>query len=255
MSNFEWRVSSSPVPYPEALAEMDRRVAAIEAGTEPELFWLLEHPPTYTAGTSASADELLNAGDIPVFETGRGGRYTYHGPGQRVIYALCDLRNRGRDVRAHVWRLEEWVIRTLAEFGIQGERREGRIGIWVPLPPSPWGGAGGGVGRNGLASTPASSAQAQPSTPPLTPPQGEGNRIAPVEEKIAAIGVRVRRWIAFHGLALNVNPDLSHFQGIVPCGLAGFGVTSMHKLGVKATMGEVDIILRKQMSEAFRAES
>jgi len=210
----EWRVATSPVPYPEALAEMERRVAAIEAGTAPELFWLLEHPPTYTAGTSASADELLNAGDIPVFETGRGGRYTYHGPGQRVIYVLCDLRQRDKDLRAHVARLEEWVIRTLSEFGIAGERREGRIGIWV--------------NGQGSASVPQSA-----------------------EKKIAAIGVRVRRWIAYHGLALNVNPNLAHFNGIVPCGIAEYGVTSMHALGVKATMGEVDAAFRKTMADIF----
>lgn len=186
---------------------MDRRVAAIESGTEPELFWLLEHPPTYTAGTSAAEEELLDTHSIPVFNTGRGGRYTYHGPGQRVIYVLSDLRNRDRDLRAHVARLEEWVIRTLAPFGIKGERRCERIGIWVD--------------RDGK------------------------------EEKIAAIGVRVRRWIAFHGLALNVNPNLEHFGGIVPCGLPEFGVTSMHKLGVMASMQDVDAEFRKQLNDVF----
>lgn len=186
---------------------MDRRVAAIEAGTEPDLFWLLEHPPTYTAGTSAAEGELIDAHGIPVFETGRGGRYTYHGPGQRVIYVLSDLRKRDRDVRAHVKRLEEWVIRTLAPFGIKGERRCDRIGIWV---------------------------------------DSKGK-----EEKIAAIGVRVRRWVAFHGLALNVNPNLDHFKGIVPCGLPEFGVTSMHALGVKAEMREVDEGFEKQKKEIF----
>lgn len=206
-SDFEWKVSSALVPYPEALAEMDRRVAAIEAGVESELFWLLEHPPTYTAGTSAAEDELLDANGIPVFTTGRGGRYTYHGPGQRVIYALCDLRKRNRDLRAHVCRLEQWMINTLAGFGIKGERRQGRVGIWVA--------------NNGT------------------------------EEKIGAIGVRVRRWVAFHGLALNVNPDLSHFKGIVPCGIAEYGVTSMHRLGVKASMAEVDAEFKKQVAGVF----
>lgn len=206
-TSYEWRVSTEPVPYPEALAEMERRVAAIESGAAPELFWLLEHPPTYTAGTSATSDELLNAHGIPVFTTGRGGRYTYHGPGQRVIYVLSDLRQRGRDVRAHVARLEEWVIRTLGGFGITGERREGRIGIWVE----------------------------------------HGGK----EEKITAIGVRVRRWVAYHGLALNVNPDLAHFNGIVPCGLPEFGVTSLHKLGVKASMQDVDAEFRRQMLQIF----
>jgi lipoyl(octanoyl) transferase len=180
---------------------MDNRVAAIEAGREPELFWFLEHPPLYTAGTSAVVDELKDATRFPVFDAGRGGRYTYHGPGQRVVYALCDLRQRDRDVRQHVWRLEEWVIRVLKHFGVQGERREGRIGIWVA--------------HDGI------------------------------EEKIGAIGVRVRRWIAFHGLSLNVNPDLTHFSGIVPCGLPEFGVTSLHALGVKASMQDVDEAFRK----------
>ncbi len=167
---------------------MERRVAAIEAGTTPELFWLLEHPPLYTAGTSAAENELLDTNTLPVFSTGRGGRYTYHGPGQRVIYALCDLRNRNRDVRAHVNRLEEWVIRTLCEFDIVGERREGRIGIWVD--------------RNGR------------------------------EEKIAAIGVRVRRWIAYHGLSLNVEAGFGELQRHRAVRTRrDFGVTSMHALG------------------------
>jgi lipoyl(octanoyl) transferase len=196
----EWRTESKPVAYPDALQAMEARVSAIEAGHAPELYWFLEHPPLYTAGTSATLDELKDAGRFPVFEAGRGGRYTYHGPGQRVIYALCDLRQRDKDVRQHVWRLEEWVIRVLKQFGVTSERREGRIGIWVA--------------HDG------------------------------VEEKIAAIGVRVRRWVAFHGLSLNVKPDLSHFSGIVPCGLPEFGVTSLHALGVKATMAEVDAAFR-----------
>lgn len=207
MTAFEWRLSSSPVPYDVALAEMDRRVAGIENGTQPELFWLLEHPPTYTAGTSAAPDELLDTHGIPVFNAGRGGRYTYHGPGQRVIYVVSDLRTRGRDVRAHVNRLEEWVIRTLGAFGITGERRCDRIGVWV---------------------------------------DNKGK-----EEKIAAIGVRVRHWIAFHGLALNVAPNLDHFKGIVPCGIADYGVTSMHALGVKPSMAEVDAEFKKQMPGVF----
>lgn len=197
----EWLTAPSLVAYPEALQTMESRVAAIEAGTAPELFWFLEHPPLYTAGTSSSPEELKDAARFPVFETGRGGRYTYHGPGQQVVYALCDLRQRDKDLRQHVWRLEEWIIRTLATFGIQGERREGRIGIWVA--------------HDGI------------------------------EEKIGAIGVRVRRWITYHGLSLNVNPDLSHFSGIVPCGLPEFGVTSLHALGVKASMAEVNAAFRK----------
>lgn len=211
---------------------MEHRIAAIEAGTEPELFWLLEHPPTYTAGTSASKDELLDAGDIPVFETGRGGRYTYHGPGQRVIYALCDLRKRDRDLRAHVARLEEWIIRTLAAFDIKGERRKGRVGIWVaPNMTNDLSASGGGA--------------------PSLMPQTNSSNTNHSEQKIAAIGVRVRRWIAYHGLALNVNPDLAPFQGIVPCGLPDFGVTSMHKLGGKVSMQEVDKEFKEQMKEVF----
>jgi len=197
----EWRVEPTSAPYLETLKAMEDRVAAVEAGTAHELLWLLEHPPLYTAGTSASADELIDGSRFPVFETGRGGRYTYHGPGQRVIYVVSDLRQRDKDVRQHVWRLEEWVIRTLKEFDIAAGRREGRIGIWVD--------------SNGK------------------------------DEKIAAIGVRVRRWVAYHGLALNVNPDLTHFSGIVPCGLPEFGVTSLNQLGLKATMQDVDEAFRR----------
>jgi lipoyl(octanoyl) transferase len=205
--SFEWRLAKAPIPYPEATREMEERVAAIENDEAPELFWLLEHPPLYTKGTSANPSELHENAAFPVFETGRGGRYTYHGPGQRVIYALSDLHKRGRDVRAHVCRLEEWVIRVLADFGIKGERRTGRIGIWVV--------------RDGR------------------------------EEKIAAIGVRVRRWITFHGLSFNVNPDLSHYNGIVPCGLPEFGVTSLAKLGVKTTMSEVDAAFQSHVAKIF----
>jgi len=197
----EWLITPSPVDYPEAGRVMEERVDAIIAGTKPELIWFLQHPPLYTAGTSADISELKDAARFPVYETGRGGRYTYHGPGQRVIYAMVDLRERGRDVRAHVWRLEEIMIRTLADFDIVGERREGRIGIWVTSD-----------GR---------------------------------EEKIGAIGVRIRKWVAYHGLALNIDPDLSHFSGIVPCGISEFGVTSIRKLGITATMEEVDAAFRK----------
>ncbi|MBV8061611.1 MAG: lipoyl(octanoyl) transferase LipB [Alphaproteobacteria bacterium] len=192
----EWRVETKPVSYPDAVTAMETRVSCIENGTAPELFWLLEHPPLYTAGTSAKPADLVDPDGLPVFETGRGGQYTYHGPGQRVLYALNDLRTCGRDVRAHVWRLEEWVIRTMQQFGIIAERREGRVGLWVVTS-----------GR---------------------------------EEKIAAIGVRVRHWVTFHGLALNVTPDLNHFKGIVPCGLPQYGVTSMAALGVNASMAEID---------------
>ncbi len=196
----EWRVSQELIPYPDALSVMETRVTEIEKGAAPNLLWLLEHPPLYTAGTSAKAHDLIEPGRLPVFSSGRGGQYTYHGPGQRVVYVVSDLRGE-KDVRCHVNRLEQWIIEVLKEFGIIGERRAGRVGIWVS--------------HSGK------------------------------EEKIAAIGVRVRRWIAYHGLALNVNPDLSHYNGIVPCGLAQFGVTSIHKLGIEALMAEVDNAFRK----------
>lgn len=204
----EWRVAEAPVDYETALAVMEARVEAIIAGTAPELVWLLEHPPLYTAGTSAEDGELLAPQGFPVYRTGRGGRYTYHGPGQRVIYVMTDLRRRGQDLRAHIARLEEWIIRVLADFGVTGERREGRVGIWVVEPDG-------------------------------------------AEKKIAAIGVRVRRWVTFHGLALNIDPDLSHFSGIVPCGLAGFGVTALKAYYAEATTAAVDLAFRRHWSEVF----
>src|SRR5437764_1115281 len=204
----EWRVSNALVPYAEAVAEMERRIAAIRAGTAPELVWLLEHPPLYTAGTSARPEDLLAPGRLPVFKTGRGGQYTYHGPGQRVAYVMLDLDRRGRDVRCHVWRLEEWMIRTLARFNIRGERRDGRVGIWV-------------AGRDGR------------------------------EDKIAAVGVRVRHWVTFHGVALNVDPDLDHYRGIIPCGISEHGVTSLARLGIHVGMGEVDMALRATFDDVF----
>jgi lipoyl(octanoyl) transferase len=204
----EWRCSKEPVAYGAAVAEMERRIAAIRAGQAPELVWLLEHPPLYTAGTSARAEELLDPQQLPVYRTGRGGRYTYHGPGQRVAYVMLDLERHGRDVRCHVWRLEEWMIRTLARFDIRGERRADRIGVWV------------------------------------TRPSGQ-------EEKIAAIGVRVRHWVSYHGVALNVDPDLDRFSGIVPCGIAEHGVTSLAQLGINAGMAEIDTALRSTFDDAF----
>ncbi|MEO5337683.1 MAG: lipoyl(octanoyl) transferase LipB [Magnetospirillum sp. WYHS-4] len=204
----EWRTSPHPVSYPEAMAFMEARVEAIRAGHAAECVWLLEHPPLYTAGTSADPSELLEAHRFPVFSAGRGGRYTYHGPGQRVAYLMLDLTPRGRDVRAFVQTVEEWTIRSLARLGVVGERREGRVGIWVAR----------GGGR---------------------------------EDKVAAIGIRVRRWVSFHGLSINVNPDLSHFNGIVPCGLAGYGVTSLADLGVAAGMPEVDAALRATFAETL----
>jgi lipoyl(octanoyl) transferase len=207
-SRIEWRISEIPVDYQAAVDAMEARVAAIGAGTEPEFVWLLEHPALYTAGTSAREEDLLDPHLLPVYRTGRGGRYTYHGPGQRVAYVMLDLTRRGPDVRCYVYRLEEWMIRTLACFGIRGERRDGRVGIWV----------------------------AQPSG---------------AEEKIAAIGVRVRRWVTYHGVALNVDPELDHYRGIVPCGIVEHGVTSLKALGVRATMSEVDDTLRAAFGEVF----
>jgi lipoyl(octanoyl) transferase len=212
----EWRVSDALVPYQTALSEMEARVAAILAGEADELVWLLEHPPLYTAGTSARAADLLQPDRFPVYESRRGGEYTYHGPGQRVAYAMLDLNARGRDVRRYVWLLEEWVIRTLDSFGVTGERRPGRVGVWVVRPDRP--------------------------------PQPDGS---PAEDKIAAIGVRIRRWVSFHGIALNVEPDLSHFDGIVPCGIAGHGVTSLVDLGLPVTMEDADLALRAAFDEVF----
>ncbi len=208
VADIEWRVSDAPVAYPEAVAAMEERVAAIRAGRAPELVWLLEHPPLYTAGTSAKQGDLVDPGLFPVYRSGRGGQYTYHGPGQRVGYVMLDLERRGADVRAYVERLEEWLIRTLALFNIKGERRPGRVGIWI-------------AERQGR------------------------------ESKIAAIGVRVRRWVSFHGVALNVDPDLSHYRGIIPCGVREHGVTSLAEQGIVATMPEVDAAMKRAFAAVF----
>src|SRR6266478_9051824 len=193
----EWRISDAPVPYPEAVAAMEQRVAAIANGEAPELVWLLEHPPLYTSGTSGKAADLLDP-RFPMFETGRGGQLTYHGPGQRVGYAMLDLKRRRPDVRAYVAGLEEWIIRTLAAFNVHGERHEDRVGVWVKRPD-----------------------------------KGPGH-----EDKIAAIGVRLKRWVSFHGIAINVEPELKHFSAIVPCGVTDirYGVTSLVDLGLPVTM-------------------
>jgi lipoyl(octanoyl) transferase len=207
----EWIVSDGEVSYPLALDAMRARAAAIADGTASEAVWLLEHPPLYTAGTSATADDLLTPNRFPVYEAGRGGQYTYHGPGQRVAYVMLDLRERGRDVRCLVQGLEGWIIDTLAVFNIAGERRDGRIGVWVRRPDK-------GPGR---------------------------------EDKIAAIGVRVSRWVSFHGIAVNVAPDLSHFGGIVPCGISDQGVTSFEDLGQPVSLPEVDVALRAAFEHRF----
>lgn len=202
-----WKQSSSPISYPDALEHMARRVDLLKSGGEEEV-WLLEHSPLYTAGSSAKPTDLIDPKGIPVFESGRGGQFTYHGPGQRIAYVMIDLTRRAPDLRRYVNALEQWIIDTLADFHIKGERREGRVGIWI-LPPS----------KNG--------------------------RLQEPEEKIAAIGVRVSKWITFHGIAINVHPNLEHYNGIIPCGLPNFGVTSFQKLGISITLEELDAALIK----------
>jgi lipoyl(octanoyl) transferase len=215
----EWRISADPVDYPTALAEMEARAAAIHAGTAPEQVWLLVHPALYTAGTSAKPEHLLRPGALPVYRAGRGGQLTYHGPGQRIGYVMLDLKARGGDLRRYVRDLEAWIIRTLAHFGVKGERRAGRIGIWVAHTDD------------------------------------HGGR----EDKIAALGVRVRHGVTFHGIAINRDPDLAHFTGIVPCGIKEsaeqpFGVTSLAKLGRAVTQTELDAALQATFGEIFASE-
>jgi lipoyl(octanoyl) transferase len=215
-SAVEWRISETPVPYPEAIAAMESRVGAIATDGAPELVWLLEHPPLYTSGTSGKPDDLLDD-RFPVFSTGRGGQLTYHGPGQRVVYVMLNLKQRYPDVRAYVAGLEEWIIRALAMLQTKGERREDRVGVWVRRPD-----------------------------------KGPG-----YEDKIAAIGVRMRRWVSYHGIAINVAPDLTHFAGIVPCGLADprYGVTSLADLGRAAAMADVDMALRRAFEDVFGSKT
>ncbi|MDH6268088.1 lipoyl(octanoyl) transferase [Rhizobium sp. SG_E_25_P2] len=213
-----WRISEGLVSYPDALAEMESQVARIAAGEADELIWLLEHPPLYTAGTSADAKDLLAPDRFPVFATGRGGEYTYHGPGQRVVYVMLDLKRRRQDVRAFVAALEEVVIGTLADMNIRGERREDRVGVWVQRPERP------------------------------RLPDG-----SMTEDKIAAIGIRLRKWVSFHGVSLNVDPELDHFGGIVPCGISHYGVTSLVDLGQLVMMSDVDTILKANVERVFGA--
>ncbi len=208
----DWQISDGPVPYPDAVAAMKARAGAVADGQANELVWLLEHPPLYTAGTSAKADDLLAPNRFPVFPTGRGGQFTYHGPGQRVGYVMMDLRQRNNDVRRFVRDLEEWLIRTLARFNVRGHRREGRIGIWVVR---------------------------------------HGGR----EDKIAALGIRVRRGVTYHGVSFNVDPELEHFSGIVPCGISEHGVTSLADLGLSATMADVDLALKAAFEEVFQTRA
>lgn len=207
-AGIEWRISDSLVAYPDALDEMEARVRAIKDGTANELVWLLEHPPLYTAGTSADISDLVDPERFPVYDAGRGGQYTYHGPGQRVVYFLLDLNKRGKDVRQFVYSLEEVIVQSLAKFGITAERRKGRVGVWVE--------------------------------------HADGR-----EDKIAAIGVRVRQWVTYHGIAINLAPDLSHFTGIVPCGISEHGVTSMRELGLGTTMSELDTVIKQVFDDIF----
>ena len=206
-ASVRWEIAPAPVAYDEAVARMEREVEAIAKGNAPELVWLLEHPALYTAGTSAKDGDLLAPSRFPVHHTGRGGQYTYHGPGQRVAYVMLDLKKRGQDVRAFVAGLEEWLIATLAAFNVKGERREDRVGVWV---------------------------------------RREGR-----EDKIAAIGIRVRRWVSYHGISLNVDPDLSHFDGIIPCGVREHGVTSLVDLGLPVTMADADVALKNSFQDIF----
>jgi lipoyl(octanoyl) transferase len=212
----EWQHLPGLAPYIETLAAMEARVAAIAAGTAPEAIWLLEHPALYTAGTSSKSDDLIDPNRFPVHVAGRGGQYTYHGPGQRVAYVMLDLNKRGPDVRQFVCALENWIIATLADFNVKGERRKGRVGVWVSRPNLP------------------------------NNPDG-----TPREDKIAAIGVKLRKWVSFHGISINVEPDLSHFDGIVPCGIANHGVTSLVDLGLPVTMADLDASLMRNFAQTM----
>lgn len=218
MDQVEWTTLPGLSPYAETLAAMEARVAAIQEGRAPEAIWLLEHPPLYTAGTSAKPADLVDPDRFPVFPVGRGGQYTYHGPGQRVIYVMLDVSRREKDVRCFVRHLEDWVIAALAEFNVRGEIRPGRVGVWVPRPDKPR------TADGSLA-----------------------------EDKIAAIGIKLRRWVSFHGISINVEPDLTHFSGIVPCGIRDHGVTSLVDLGLPVTLGDLDAALRKTFAPAMGA--
>ena len=212
----QWEISDGAVGYDTALEKMDNHVQKMISGEAGEKIWLLEHPPLYTAGTSADKKDLIKPNLFPIFETKRGGQYTYHGPGQRVVYVMLDLNKRGKDIKKFVTNLEAWIIHTLAEFNVIGQRRKGRVGIWVERPEKPKNG-------DGLAE----------------------------EEKIAAIGVRLKKWVTLHGLSINVDPDLSNFQGIVPCGIKDYGVTSLVDLGLPVSMADLDIALKRSFSKVF----
>ncbi len=212
----DWITSEKLVPYPLAISEMEARVAKIAAGTATEVVWLLEHPPLYTAGKSADPTDLVDPDRFPVFPSKRGGQYTYHGPGQRVAYVMLDLARHGKDVRQFVEKIEDWVIATLDEFNVKGEKREGRVGVWVVRPDKP--------------------------------PNADGT---PREDKIAAVGLRLHKWVSFHGISINVEPKLDHFDGIVPCGIQGHGVTSLVDLGLPVTLEDVDLALKRTFPKVF----
>lgn len=212
----EWKISDGLVPYDEALDFMETRAAEIAEGRADDCIWLLEHPPLYTAGTSARIEDLKDPDRFPVHPSKRGGQYTYHGPGQRVVYVMMDLNKRGRDIRCFVQDLENWVIATLAQFNLTGHIREGRVGVWIERPDRP------------------------------RLPSG-----AVAEDKIAAIGIRLRKWVSFHGISINVEPDLGHFDGIVPCGITDYGVTSLVDLGLPVTMDDLDVALRSQFDQVM----
>ncbi|MEP4198804.1 MAG: lipoyl(octanoyl) transferase LipB [Aliishimia sp.] len=218
--NIEWITTDGLTNYKDALAFMETRANAIAAGDAPECIWLLEHPPLYTAGTSAKLEDLVEPDRFPVFEARRGGQYTYHGPGQRVVYVMLDVGKRGRDVRAFVQQLEAWVIATLDQFNIKGEIREGRVGVWVARPEKP--------------------------------PHPNGSMS---EDKIAAIGIRLRKWVSFHGISINVEPDLEHFSGIVPCGITEHGVTSLVDLGLPVSLADVDVALKVSFEDVFSSRN
>ena len=226
----EWKISRELIEYPAALDAMERRVQDILAGSAPELVWLLEHPPLYTSGTSAKTADLLDGKRFPTYPTGRGGEWTYHGPGQRIAYVMLDLNKRGRDVRRYVQNLEQWIIATLANFGIEGFTREGRVGVWVNENRE------SGIGNKEI----------NYSAPDSRFPTSNLH-----EAKIAALGIRVRKWVSYHGISLNVAPDLTHYNGIVPCGIAGYGVTSLKELGVEAPIPDIDAALQKAFVEVM----
>ncbi len=240
----EWKTSPAPVAYEEAVAFMEARVQQIQAGTADELVWLLEHPALYTAGSSAKEADLIDTLGFPVYKTGRGGQYTYHGPGQRIAYVMLDLKKRTPDIRQFVKQLEQWIITTLNVFNVKGEVRDGRVGVWVELP------------HNGKSTQLVIPAQAGISLSTINGTENKDSRLRGndntlSEAKIAALGIRIRQWVTYHGISINVNPDLSHYRGIIPCGISEHGITSLAALGVQTSMDKVDAELKKAFQDIF----